>query len=304
MALTEMRISETGEIYEYNKVENAIGWLKSFEPPEGYFLAFGGGKDSCVLKALADMAGVKYDAHYTVTSVDPPELVRFIKKYHPDVSMDIPREDPDDPDSPPITMWNLIPRKGIPPTRVIRYCCEELKESAGIGRITLTGVRWAESNRRKKTRHLVDINKPKTRLYLMNDSDASRHEVENCYKMSKTLINPIIDWENEDVWDFLYAFDVPYCDLYDQGYKRLGCIGCPMNSNAEKELEAYPKYKQAYLHAFERMIAERERRGMKNKLDWSTPEKVMEWWLGKSAGYDENQLTILELGLDDDYFDE
>lgn len=72
MALIEMRISETGEVYEYSKVENSIRWLKSFEPPEGYFLAFSGGKDSCVLKALADMAGVKYDAHYAVTSVDPP----------------------------------------------------------------------------------------------------------------------------------------------------------------------------------------------------------------------------------------
>jgi hypothetical protein len=78
-----------------------------------------------------------------------------------------------------------------------------------------------------------------------------------------------------------------------------------MNTAASAaELEAYPKYKQMYLHAFERMIKEREAHGMKNLSDWSTPEKVMEWWLGKSAGYDEDQLTILELGLDDDYFDE
>jgi phosphoadenosine phosphosulfate reductase len=307
MALTEMRISETGEVYEYSKVENSIRWLKSFEPPEGYFLAFSGGKDSCVLKALADMAGVKYDAHYRVTSVDPPELVRFIKKYHPDVSMDIPREDPNDPNSPPITMWNLIPRKRIPPTRIIRYCCEYLKESCGEGRITLTGVRWDESSRRKKSRHLVNISSKKKseRLFLMNDDADSRQEVENCYKMRKTLVNPIIDWTDEDVWEFIHEHDIPYCELYDRGYKRLGCIGCPMNTaNGAKELEAYPKYKQMYLHAFERMIAERRRKGMYNKIDWSTPEKVMEWWLGKSAGYDEDQLTILELGLDDDYFDE
>lgn len=304
MALTEMRISETGEIYEYSKVENSIRWLKSFEPPEGYFLAFSGGKDSCVLKALADMAGVKYDAHYSVTSVDPPELVRFIKKYHSDVSMDIPREDPDDPNSPPITMWNLIPKKRIPPTRIIRYCCEELKEAAGEGRITLTGVRWAESVRRKKNRHLVHIGSESKRIVLNNDNEEARQEVENCYQLRKTVVNPIIDWTDEDVWDFIHENNIPYCELYDRGYKRLGCIGCPMNRNAAEELEAYPKYKQMYLHAFERMIAERERRGMKNNIDWSTPEKVMEWWLGKSAEYDEDQLTILELGLDDDYFEE
>lgn len=63
------------------KVETAIERIKTFEPPEGYFLAFSGGKDSVVIKALADMAGVKYDAHYNITSVDPPELVRFVKTF-------------------------------------------------------------------------------------------------------------------------------------------------------------------------------------------------------------------------------
>lgn len=96
------------------------------------------------------MAGVKYDAHYSVTSVDPPELIRFIREYHPDVKFDFPREDPDDPNSPVITMWNLIPMKKIPPTRLFRYCCERLKETAGIGRVVLTGVRRAESVRREK----------------------------------------------------------------------------------------------------------------------------------------------------------
>lgn len=63
------------------KVEVAIDRFKTFEPPEGYFLAFSGGKDSVVIKALADMAEVKYDAHYQITSVDPPELVRFVKSF-------------------------------------------------------------------------------------------------------------------------------------------------------------------------------------------------------------------------------
>lgn len=90
-----------------NKIDVAIERLKTFEPPEGYYLCFSGGKDSVVIKALADMAGVKYDAHYNVTSVDPPELVRFIKDKHPDVDMDYPRDKNGDV----ITMWNLIPKK-------------------------------------------------------------------------------------------------------------------------------------------------------------------------------------------------
>lgn len=131
-------------IYGKDKVQVAIERFKTFEPPEGYFLAFSGGKDSCTIKALADMAGVKYDAHYNITSVDPPELVRFIKEQYPDVSLDYPR----DSDGKVITMWNLIPKKVMPPTRVMRYCCASLKESSGNGRFVATGVRKAESVKR------------------------------------------------------------------------------------------------------------------------------------------------------------
>lgn len=130
-----------------DKVDKAIMRLQTYEPPEGYYLAFSGGKDSCVIKALADMAGVKYDAHYSVSSVDPPELVRFIKDVHPDVIFDYPR----DKDGNVVTMWNLIPRKKMPPTRIVRYCCAYLKENGGAGRLKVTGVRWAESVRRRKS---------------------------------------------------------------------------------------------------------------------------------------------------------
>lgn len=130
-----------------DKVEKAIMRLQTYEPAEGYYLCFSGGKDSVVIKALADMAEVKYDAHYSVSSVDPPELVRFIKEIHPDVIFDYPR----DKDGNVVTMWNLIPKKTMPPTRIVRYCCQALKEQGGRGRLKVTGVRWDESSRRKRS---------------------------------------------------------------------------------------------------------------------------------------------------------
>ena len=110
-----------------DKVDKAILRLQTYEPPEGYYLCFSGGKDSVVIKALADMAGVKYDAHYNVTGIDPPELVQFIKDNHKDVIFEYPRYK----DGTRVSMWNLIPRKQMPPTRLARYCCQYLKESGG-----------------------------------------------------------------------------------------------------------------------------------------------------------------------------
>ena len=271
-----------------NKVETAINRLRAFEPPEGYFLAFSGGKDSVVIKRLAEMAGVKFDAHYSVTSVDPPELVRFVKEQK-DVSFDIPR----DKDGNAITMWHLIPKKKMPPTRLVRYCCEKLKECAGKGRLTVTGIRWAESTNRKTNGGLVrtegnsktiksaaeigaKIAKNGGVVLNFDNSDARRF-VEHCYRTSKTTLNPIIDWEDEDVWEFIKSENIPYCGLYDCGYKRLGCVGCPMNANRAEELERYPKIKSAYMRAFNRMLAEREAAGLETQ--WNTPEEVMAWWL-------------------------
>ena len=98
-----------------------------------------------------------------------------------------------------------------------------------------------------------------------------------CPTKSSNILNPIIDWTTEEVWEFIHAYSIPYCKLYDEGYKRLGCIGCPMSSHAREELERYPKFKRAYLKAFERMLEVREERG--NENEWQTAEDVMNWWL-------------------------
>lgn len=277
-----------------NKINLAIGRLKAFEPPEGYFLAFSGGKDSQCIYHLAKMAGVKFDAHYSVTSVDPPELIRFIKEHYPDVQREIPH----DKDGKPITMWNLIPRKLMPPTRLVRYCCEEMKECHGKERVTLTGVRWAESVRRRARQGVAVIQKRES-IILNDDNDENRRMIEQCYRTHKTLVNPIVDWTDDDVWEFLNeVVKAPHCELYDQGYTRLGCIGCPMSYHVAEELDRYPKFKAAYIRAFEKMIAERNKRGL--PTEWKTGEEVMDWWLGRATKEKqiEGQMSI------DDYMEE
>lgn len=301
---------------EVDKVQTAIDRLRAFEPEEGYYLAFSGGKDSQCIYHLAKMAGVKFDAHYTITSVDPPELIRFIRKNYKDVEMFYPR----DSNGKVITMWNLIASYNNPPARNNRYCCRDLKESGGKGRVTVTGVRWAESIRRKNTHGVADVRTESKKIInealksetaklngrgaiiLNDDNDENRRTVENCYRTRKVLVNPIVDWEEEDVWEFLNEVaKVPHCELYDKGVTRIGCIGCPMQDveDMEDDFEKYPKYKQNYIRAFDKMLKHREKVGYKAKrqlVKWEKGEDVMEFYIGK----DPNKADISLEDYDDE----
>ena len=260
------------DIFGRTKLEKTLSQIKAFEPKDGYYLAFSGGKDSQCIYHLCKMAGVKFDAHYSITSVDPPELVRFIMECYPDVKREVHK----DKNGRPITMWSLIAQETIPPTRKARYCCERLKETNGGGRVTMTGVRWAESANRRNNQGLVTlIGKPKTTAktleeiganftkterggVVLNYDDAeTRRAVEMCYRTNKTLVNPIIDWDDSDVWEFLNEIaKVPHCSLYDEGFKRLGCIGCPLQGakGMKRDFERWPKYKELYIKAMEKMV--------------------------------------------------
>lgn len=242
---------------EVNKIEIAMERLRQFCPDEGYHLAFSGGKDSIVVKALADMAGVRYDAHFCKTTVDPPEVLRFTRKHHADVEFERPKR----------SMWKLIVQNG-PPTRRYRFCCEYLKEYAGIGRVVLTGIRWEESVKRKK-----------------------RKLVETCWKNpSKIYVNPIIDWTTEDVWEFIKKHKIAYCSLYDKGFHRIGCVLCPCQSrrNRIRDVTYFPKFYKAYLLAFKRMLDEKPRK----RDTWKTAEDVMHWWIYEDRGRVKEQLLF------------
>lgn len=260
------------------KLEMSLDRIRQFEPQGGYYLAFSGGKDSIVCYHLLKMARVKFDAHYSNTTVDPPELVRFIKKEYPDVGWNNPDK----------TMWKLIEDRTMPPTRRFRYCCDVLKEGGGEGRFVVTGVRWAESIRRKNTRYAIEFDKygSKSKLaneyrkvFLNSDNDKKRRLIETCQTKGKHILNPIIDWEDWEVWDFIKSNNILYPELYDKGFDRLGCIGCPLQGlkGMQRDFEKWPRYRAKYVKTFEKMIQARKSKGL--KTSWETGEEVMDWWL-------------------------
>ena len=274
--LLEQRITDNG-IEEVDKVAVAIERLRYFEPDEGYWLCFSGGKDSQCLLHLAQEAGVKFEAHYNVTGIDPPELIYFMKENYPGVIFDMYKK----------SMWRLIAKKGLP-TRLARFCCSELKEHGGEGMICLTGIRWAESNQRKSRKPFEVYTKKKADKKLFNDNDEDRQMFENCMQKGKKIVNPIIDWDDEDVWEYIRMRKLKYCKLYDEGWKRIGCIGCPMASlkQRKRELEKYPKFKDSYMRAITRFLpGYLERKKTKGLIpQFTTPEEMYDWWMSDHDG--------------------
>jgi len=281
-------IDKVGEAVE--RVRDAYKFSQSLGLGKLY-VAFSGGKDSICLHKVVELAAEKdsipfleyAEVHYNVTGIDPPELVHFIKEQYPHVSRDLYKK----------SMWQLIAERRMPPTRLVRYCCTELKERGGKERFTLTGVRKAESYARSQRGAFESIGKTrKEGKILFNDNDDDRRVMEHCLPKHQYVCNPIIDWSDDDVWEFIKHFNMQYCSLYDQGYKRLGCIGCPMagGKRQAEEFEKFPKFRASYIRAFDRMIAGRIEAGL--PTEWKTGEEVMEWWLNGNADESDDQLSF------------
>ena len=237
----------------------------NYDAEQGYFLAFSGGKDSQALYHIAQLAGVRFQGHMNLTSVDPPEVIRFVKKNYPEVELIKPGK----------SIFQHAIEKQILPTMRVRWCCAEYKETAGAGKVTLIGIRKAESSRRAK-RNEVEINnrkfsgdldgldeyrqeqrakraRRKSKEQGVNITNADAEKTLGCiHGKESLLISPIIHWTEKDVWEFLNdVVRVPHCSLYDEGWHRIGCIGCPMSSHKQKMIEnkRYPHVKRGWIKA-------------------------------------------------------
>lgn len=260
------------------KIQRSIGLLKMYEAGAlrlseyGYYLAFSGGKDSCVIKQLAIESGVKFKAFYNLTTIDPPELVQFIKKHHAEVSWNKPK----------IPMLaRLSERTNGPPSRLARWCCAEYKEQGGLGTMKVIGVRVAESIRR-------------ARLW----KEFQPHRTDGA------ILAPIAYWTDEDVWNFIKSRNLPYCDLYDQGFKRLGCIGCPLagKSGQDREFEKWPKYeamwKRAVFKYYNKWHGIPNRKGEPRYFeDFGSAQGLWDWWRSGKASEGEAQCFQEEMGM-------
>jgi phosphoadenosine phosphosulfate reductase len=259
-----------------------------------------GGKDSLVLLAIAKAAGIKYEVVHSHTTADAPETVRYVRRQMYELECAGIKAEIHYPAyrGKRTSMWDLIPWKLMPPTRFARYCCKILKENTGNGRFIVTGVRASESRGR------ADSAEFETRTSRKADKGRFSYEhtaevfseaqtlpdvydcqmITACKKHKQVSVLPIVDWTNRDVWGYIRSKHLEYNPLYDYGFNRVGCIGCPLASRKIRlaEFAKYPKYENMYRHAFDRCVARRKalgKSGVTDIKDWRTGKKMFDWWM-------------------------
>ncbi|MFA6307086.1 MAG: phosphoadenosine phosphosulfate reductase family protein [Patescibacteria group bacterium] len=225
----------------------AIELIQAYEPPEGYYLGFSGGKDSVVIYDLTNRSGVKFQAYYNVSPIDPPQIRDFIKANYPEVIWENHAKN----------FWNVhVMRNGLP-MRNARWCCRIIKECGGEGRTKILGMRGAESDKRKGYKCFQEQHGNGGGYWLL----------------------PIHKWQDSDVWQYIYERKLEVCQLYSEGFTRIGCVLCPYAGKDEIKLSVskFPKIVRLWQLACDNYIQKRIERG--TPITQKTGEELFNWWI-------------------------
>lgn len=237
---------------------------------------YSGGKDSDVILQLAKESGVPFRVTHNLTTADPPDNVYYIRRVFAalreegiDCRINVPKR----------SLWKIMRETLVIPSRIMRVCCGELKErKMPDAPYIVTGVRWAESAKRraKSGIAMVHAEHPSTSARAMGveekaaaagllttDDASARRLFEQCRMRGVRVLNPIIDWSDEDVWSYLASRGIEGNPLYKEGWTRIGCVGCPIAGRRARELAfaRYPKLYKAWRDAIAYVIARRKEMG-------------------------------------------
>lgn len=228
-------------------------------------ICYSGGKDSDVLLDIAKrcLKPNEFEVLNAHTTVDAPDTVYHIRKVFKEcealgikTTVRMPRYK-----GKPTSMWRLIEEHTMPPTRIARYCCADLKEASTPNRMAAVGVREDESIKRKGREAFGVLERRKTereyrttahtfamfKLDQYGGEDAYQCKmIQACKRHKDTIVNPIYRFTNRDIWEYVEKFQVKMNPLYAKGYRRVGCIGCPLGgpNQMRREFADYPQYKK------------------------------------------------------------
>ena len=231
---------------------------------------YSGGKDSDVILQLAKESGVPFRVTHNLTTADPPDNVYYIRRVFAamreegiDCRINVPRR----------SLWRIMRETLVIPSRIMRVCCSELKERRmPDAPYIVTGVRWAESAGRRAKSGIAMVYTARERGVeekaaaaglLTTDDASSRRLFEQCQLRGVRVLNPIIDWSDDDVWSYLHSRGIEGNPLYKEGWTRIGCVGCPLAGRRARELAfaRYPKLYKAWRDAIAYVMEQRKEMG-------------------------------------------
>lgn len=300
-----IKIGEEAQTLQ-EKVEQSYKNLRlAAEMSETYYgekliICYSGGKDSDVLLRLAEEClGTNFEVLTSHTTVDAPQTVKYIENtfkrlnergiktvYHNRFPVEH-------------TMWELILKNKFPPTRTARYCCAVLKETGTPNRLAALGVRRAESVNRqgRDTFEVRGRSKKNNHFFSLDHAEEVHREsqeiqdpawdctlIKRMKEHGEVVTNAIYEWTDSDIWDFINDRKMEVNPLYAMGYRRVGCVMCPLapKRNRLKMCEDFPQYKANFITCFDRMIREK---GFRRNGKWRSGEQCFEWWI-ETGGID------------------
>gem|GEM_PF-3978672 len=229
----------------YSRHEKAVERIRHFCEGKRTLAAFSGGKDSQCCYHLCEEAGIDFSAQYSVTRFEPPELLDFIREHYPKVTFRRAYSR---------SLIDEIEYRGVP-TRWARWCCDAKHKKTDGFDVSVIGIRWGESASRRDTWRMTGF-KPDKTFYVC----------------------PIIEWTDEDVWEYLG--DLPHCPLYDEGYKRIGCVMCPLvPQKMAQEAVRWPKTAAMLRKGADAYVSRLRNQGFLTKRGCQVPD----WCLSENA---------------------
>lgn len=254
-------------------IEQTIEFLHENLSDKGkIFVGFSGGKDSIVLADLMEQSGLDHQLYYSMTGIDPPEIVSFIRKQYPQCKFLKPKR----------SFWYHLTRKN-PPSNRHRWCCRELKKlpSANIPLKHRTmGIRAEEGAARAKYK-----------------------QIEYIYTLNVWHYSPILHWKESDIWEYIEERKLAYPDLYDRGLSRIGCVICPFHSSGRGAghnfyREHWPRFFDLFEKKCREWFAKRQFQGRDMFFD-TADEFIENWYRGNVQWYKRKEKKTDQMTFED-----
>lgn len=277
--ITHDEFAERLKLNIYQKIDHSIGVIEQFynSTNGNMYISFSGGKDSTVLLHLVRMLYPNTKAMYIKSGNDYPEMHKFVNKFD---NVDIIR--------PKYTMKYIIEKYGFPMVSkemaMYIYDAKHTK-SEKMYNLRMHGMRNGVIGKQgkifEKWKYLVDsdfdvthkcckyLKKEPARLYekqtnlkpiignLASESSLRKQLYLkngcNILDGNKQASYPLSIWTEDDIWEYIKMFKLDYCELYDKGFERTGCMVCGFGAHKEKDRfirlkDMYPKVYSTFMN--------------------------------------------------------